>query len=243
MNIYQEAFVYKWINLTNNYIYIGYHKGTADDGYICSSRSQRFWNDFNDPKQDFVREIVAQGSVDDMIILEKKLLADVDINSDSVYNNSRGNGIIFTQEVRKKMSEAGRRKTLSEDHKRKISKASSRYRHSPETREKLSTLKLKEKNPMYGKQFSENHRKKLREAAKNKTPRGPMSQHTKEKISKAKTGISIGTPSENHKKNLSKSLKGIVWITNGIETRGIKSNEEVPNGWYRGRAPRAKKNA
>ena len=37
-----EAFVYRWTNVTLGSIYVGYHKGSQDDGYICSSKNDRF---------------------------------------------------------------------------------------------------------------------------------------------------------------------------------------------------------
>jgi hypothetical protein len=50
-----EAFVYIWKNITTGKRYIGVHKGTVDDGYICSSNSM-----MEDYSQDiFVRQIMA----------------------------------------------------------------------------------------------------------------------------------------------------------------------------------------
>ena len=48
------------------------------------------------------------------------------------------------------------------------------------------------------------------------------STETKEKISKAQLGI----------KN---SQYGTMWITNGLESKKIKKDEQIPEGWNRGR--------
>lgn len=129
-NNINEAFVYCWTNLTNNKKYVWYHKGTLDDGYICLSRSKSFWNDWKTCQ--WSRQIIAVGSENDCIELEKKLLFSIDIQSDEWYNNSRGGSIVFTEEVRakmrrkfsvqhrKKLSEAKKGNKLSEEHKRKL---------------------------------------------------------------------------------------------------------------------------
>jgi len=42
--------------------------------------------------------------------------------------------------------------------------------------------------------------------------------------------------SDNHKKSLSNSQYGTMWITNGIDNRKIKKEQDViPEGWYKGR--------
>ena len=33
-----EAFVYCWTDNLTNILYVGSHKGTEDDGYVCSSK-------------------------------------------------------------------------------------------------------------------------------------------------------------------------------------------------------------
>lgn len=237
MDIYTEAFVYKWTNLTNGNIYIGYHKGTTDDGYVCSSKSQRFWNDFADISQPFDREIIAYGTCEDMIRLERELLLEVDINSESVYNNSVV-GIIFTDEVKQKMSAAARRKKLSDEHKRKISDAGKERKHSAITKEKMSNNMLGSKNPMYQKDFSAEHRRKLSEAMKRRPPR-EVSEEARLNMSLAQKGKKR-LHSEEHRANLSKALRGIIWITNGEEVRGVHKDDLIPDGWVRGRPKNAK---
>jgi hypothetical protein len=103
----QEAFVYIWKNLANNNSYIGYHKGTQDDGYVCSSASTRFWNDRENPAMQWKREIVFQGSRLECVQHEHSLLMNIDLRSDSYYNNSRGGGVvIFTDEIREKLRQS-----------------------------------------------------------------------------------------------------------------------------------------
>jgi len=111
-----EAFVYCWTNHTKGNKYIGYHKGTPNDGYICSSASERFWADWE--IDDWSRQIVAEGTVEDCVALEFAILKSLDLKLDEWYNNNAGGGIVFTEEVRAKM-----RREFPEEHKKKLSDA------------------------------------------------------------------------------------------------------------------------
>lgn len=145
-----EAFVYIWKNLSNNNVYIGYHKGTQDDGYICSSASERFWNDFNNPLMEWKREIVFVGNQDECLEYEQNLLKHVDLKSDLYYNNARGSSIIFTDEVREKirLHHTGR------------SSGMKGKTHSEETKEK-------QRKALIGRVFTPEHLEKLRKPQKN----------------------------------------------------------------------------
>ena len=128
-----EAFVYCWTNLDNGCKYIGYHKGSEDDGYICSSRSDRFWSDWEDCE--FSRQIIAKGSIEDCVALELTLLGTVDLKSDEYYNNNAGGGVVFTDEIRTKLKlkRKGRKPALgkspSKETRNKISAAVAGYNH------------------------------------------------------------------------------------------------------------------
>jgi hypothetical protein len=67
-----ESFVYMWIDTKTDKKYIGKHKGTADDGYVCSSESMI--KEYNERKDDFVRTILAYGDDEAMLHLETILL-------------------------------------------------------------------------------------------------------------------------------------------------------------------------
>ncbi len=101
-----DSFVYKWTNITLNKIYIGFHKGSEDDGYICSSGSNEFWDDFNNPNYVWEREILFKGGMKECQLSESKLLDAIDIKSPLVYNNR--NNIMFniTDSVREKLKKS-----------------------------------------------------------------------------------------------------------------------------------------
>lgn len=86
-----EAFVYCWTDKQTNKLYIGSHKGDIDDGYICSSKTML--DEYDTRPQDFSRQIIAEGSWDDMFKFEGKLLQSFDVkNNPSFYNQHNGSG-------------------------------------------------------------------------------------------------------------------------------------------------------
>lgn len=142
----KEAFVYKWSNLTNGKFYIGYHKGSLDDGYISSSHNEMFWNDFTNPKMVWEREIIFIGSKNDCLFEEQKILKKYDLKDSKLYNNARGSQIIFTDDVLMKMSISGKKRweNMSEESKKnrneKISKSKTGIKRPAIVSEKLSKL-------------------------------------------------------------------------------------------------------
>ena len=52
-----EAFVYYWKDTLTDKYYIGYHKGSQDDGYVCSSRTMM--EEYNKRENNFHREVIA----------------------------------------------------------------------------------------------------------------------------------------------------------------------------------------
>lgn len=130
------SFVYMWVNYTKNRMYIGYHKGLEDDGYVCSSSSIAFEEDFNNPKHEWERFIIFYGSASDCIEVEFTLLYSADIysNQEMYYNMTASGGVIHTDEVKAKISAA---------HKGMKGK-----KQSPETRAKMSAAhKGKKQSP------------------------------------------------------------------------------------------------
>lgn len=180
----KDSFVYIWNNKTNNKKYIGYHKGSIDDGYICSSHNAEFWNDYNNPNMIFERDIVFEGTREECLIKEQEILKNIDISDEMYYNNARGSSINFTTEIKNKMSKSHKKwwDNLSDEKKieraKKISEAKRGVPRSEETRKKIS-----ESNK--GKIMSEDARKKISEANKGKN------YH-----------------SDEHKKNLSDKMRG-----------------------------------
>jgi hypothetical protein len=135
INKHMSSFVYRWTNLTLNKIYIGWHKGTEDDGYICSSASTQFWNDFNNPNYRWEREILHKGTMPECQLIESQLLDNIDITSDNVYNNRNNLMFNLNDEVRSKLKVAAlKRGENAEYRKAQAERTKAQWAANPERR-------------------------------------------------------------------------------------------------------------
>ena len=100
---------------------------------------------------------------------------------------------------------------------------SSGFKHSEETRKKMSEAQKGKNHPMYEKTLSEEHKKKISESLKGKT----LSAKIRKKMSEAQKGKTF---SEETRKKISKSLKG---KTLSEETRKKISKSQNTTGFYR----------
>ena len=129
----------------------------------------------------------------------------------SLHNKCR----TFSEETRKKLSEARKGRTLSED-----------------TRKKLSEALSGDNNPMYGKHHSSETRKKLSAALKGMT----LSADTRQKMSEAMSGEKNPMYGKHHsaeaRKKIAEARKGMHWWNDGISN---KRSKECPGPeWKRG---------
>jgi hypothetical protein len=150
-------------------------------------------------------------------------------------------GKFHTLEARKKMSIA--KQNMSDETKKKMSEARKNtpwnkgIKHSDETKKKMSKARKGKDNGMFGKTHSIESRKKMSIAKQN------MSDETKRKISEY-----AKNRTEEHKKKLGLAQKGhtrqcgknhshfgMLWITDGHNSKLIKTDSPIPNGWRKGR--------
>lgn len=123
-----DSFVYEWTDHYNGMFYIGYHKGSPDDGYIGSGKL--FKKAYARNPHLFTREIIAQGSDSEMKELERKMLKEVNAANNPRYYNLRniGNGgYSHTSESKQKISEASKGNQYAKG-----------YKHTAEAKEKIS---------------------------------------------------------------------------------------------------------
>lgn len=146
-----EAFVYSWKNTTTNQIYIGWHKGSDTDGYICSSKVMLA--EYNENPELFQRFIIAHGSAADMLALEQAILTSMDAKNDpTVYNQTNGNKNFIL-------------KSITEEHRLKISRANKGRKHSEESKEKMRIARANRPSPgMSGKRHTTETRDKMKAA-------------------------------------------------------------------------------
>lgn len=181
-----NGFVYCWTNIENLKIYVGVHKGTPTDGYVCSSKLML--EEYNKNPNIFTRQIIAEGPYELMRNLESKILQSANVAGDNRYYNMHNSDGKFylkqhTEETKKKISVGHKGK------KRPDLAERNRLGMSEDTKKKLSDqakLRLKNTpNPMTGKSHTDNTKKKISLANKGKI-RKPISEETRRKMSEAK---------------------------------------------------------
>lgn len=168
-----EAFVYCWTDNKTNMLYIGSHKGTENDGYVCSSKIML--EEYNKRPHDFTRKILAKGSFEEIRKLEATLLNDINVkDNDLYYNMHNGNGDFYlkkhTEKYKKYMSELMKNRKISEETKQKM-----RDNHADVSGDK---------NPMYGKKHRDEVIQKMSVIKTGKKD----SEYTKKKKSAARLG-------------------------------------------------------
>ena len=181
-----EAFVYSWTNTSNGKLYIGYHKGNPDDGYVCSSKPML--EDFMLDRTVFVRQIVATGSHKDMKAFESTLLVAFDAKSDpQFYNRSNGMGKDIgvekhTEKTKEKMSKAhtGMKKPWVAE--------MNKERGATKGSWKVGQKSWKGEHPMLGKNHSNESLEKMSLNRKGKGTQ-PKSKETKDKMKQASLKI------------------------------------------------------
>ena len=167
--------------------YIGVHKGTPDDGYICSSKLMK--EDYQNNPTHFTREIIASGEYKEMRTKEMLMLAEVDAARNPLYyNQSNGNQEFYckghtkearekiglasvgnqhnsgkkaTNETKRKLSTAHMGHLTSEETRKKISMANKGRNTSSETRLKMSIAKKGKPSWNKGIKATDEHKKKL----------------------------------------------------------------------------------
>ena len=150
MNNY-EAFVYKWTK-TDGFWYIGFHKGSIDDGYISSG--EYFLEDYNKNPDLWTREILATGTISEMYDYETELLQEFNAKDDSMSYNKHNNNFPYVAndpEIRAKQSDS-----MKEFHRNNPDKHVSKR---PEVRAKISeSLKKPEVRAKLSKSLKEYYR-------------------------------------------------------------------------------------
>lgn len=93
--------------------------------------------------------------------------------------------------------------------------------------------------PMHGISFSEETRKKMSKNRKGKTYEEIFGEEKAKELKEMRrnqTRHNKGVPfTEEQKKKISDSKKGQRWITDGIDDKKLKKDEEIPHGWSLGR--------
>jgi hypothetical protein len=86
-----EAFTYIWTNTLTDRVYVGWHKGDVDDGYVCSSKV--LMEEYLENPLVFSRKIIGYGACKEMKNLESEILNFFDARCNKkFYNQTNANG-------------------------------------------------------------------------------------------------------------------------------------------------------
>ena len=121
-----NSFLYEWTDIKYNMFYIGVHKGTTDDGYICSSKV--LLEQYKKRPNDFKRKIIKFGTFQELIKEESLLLKQIDAaKNKNYYNQHNGDGNFFckfhTEETKKIIRKKLKQHTKTKEHCESISKS------------------------------------------------------------------------------------------------------------------------
>ena len=134
------AYVYKWTHIPTLKWYVGSHSGRKKN-YICSSRIVKPLIHAN--PLEWQREIIAHGTLEEMVVLEKEILQLFDAMHDprsyNLHNNAGVNTLLCqTPEARAKRRAALKGVPKTEAHRLAVSQSKMGHIHTPETKAKLS---------------------------------------------------------------------------------------------------------
>lgn len=174
------AYVYRHTTLdTNEVFYIGIGLSKNYRRAYSKCNRNKLWRHVVNKHGYAVDILLTDLSWEEACDIEKHLISKIgrrDIKTGSLVNMTDGGdgvvGLVVTDERREKQSKAlkGRfvgelhpmyGKKLSDDVRRKMSESSKGYKHTENTKNKLSKLKSGDKNPMYGISGSKNSNSKL----------------------------------------------------------------------------------
>ena len=150
-----DSFLYKWTDTKQNMFYIGVHKGTTDDGYICSSKI--LLEEYKKRPNDFKREILEFGTFEQVIEKETYLLKQIDAaQNKQYYNQHNGDGNFFckfhTEETKKIIQQKLKKHIKSKEHCKAISDSKKGIIPSATF---IRRSYVGENNPNFGKKYPE----------------------------------------------------------------------------------------
>jgi group I intron endonuclease len=185
------------------------HRNRADSNRHDNPHFQQAWNRYGDNAFEWsVLELCAS----DMLVLREDAHMAYHKSMDERfgYNMASANKICITDAVRQHMSESGKGRKFSDEHKRKIAIASAKHRHTPETRMKLSLMHRGRKMPKWNEESRKRHSLLFR-GSSNPMFGKKATKETRQKMSLAHKGNKSHTGrtfSSEHLQHLSEAHRG-----------------------------------
>lgn len=194
----KHGFIYFWYDKKRKMYYIGSHWGTENDGYICSSNRMR--DAYRRRPNDFKRKIIVKNIKRNVLLDEEhkwlSLIKDEELGK-KYYNLRKHKWGHWSTDISKRESVIQKMKReFTEEHKRKISEAKKRWRPTEEHKQKTRQTLI---NRPQTKELIE----KRVESRKN-NGNYVMSDEQKRKISETQMGRKL---SDEQKQKISESMK------------------------------------
>lgn len=174
-----EAFVYVWTDHRDNKLYVGSHKGTEDDGYVCTSKLML--EEYKERPGDFTRQVIAHGKTEDIRGLEYTILRSANASRDKSFYNLRN--CTSSKTYCKQHTKAARLK-MSANHADVSGAKNPNYgkKHSEAAKLSMSLNSVGDKNGMFGRKQSQEVKDRIAASKRGK----PRSEATRLKISETK---------------------------------------------------------
>jgi group I intron endonuclease len=197
-------FIYVTTNIINGKKYVGSHRGSPNDSYLGSGTI--FKNSIKKyGAANFKREVLKECNIEENLFWEEKYIRDLNTLYPNGYNLSKNGGFnIFTDDLRKKLSDAkmgkprsAKRREISEETRKKMRESAKKRIRGPrseETKEKIRKANL-------GKKRKPETRQKLSASLSGKK----LSPETKKKMSEFQKGR---VKSDQERKHIAESKKG-----------------------------------
>ena len=210
MNAKRNSFVYKWIHNESGKTYVGYHKGSVNDNYVCSINKNNpnydeFWAAHKN--NELSRTIVAGGLTDEEALRLEHIIWKIEKRKGTeLYNPRKWNAHRFQFDSAGNIVGPMEGRPVSQETRDKISKSTKgKIKRSDEYKEKLS-------KSLMGHEVSEETRAKISKANKGRKRSGDV----RKAISKRMKGKTL---SEEHKRKIGAANKG--------KRKGMKDSDEV----------------
>lgn len=215
-----QHYVYITTNLTNGKKYVGKHSFKClnnqylGSGHGLKAAIKKYG------RESFLKEIISVHETEDEAYEAENILIETldAVRNPLFYNRTKGG------------RGGAAERSLTEDHKKKISNSQRGIIRSDETRARMSKAQRGRKSPLKGKKKSPEAYKRLMEGQQKRNESGTRnhSEKTKQVISdKLKGSGNAGF--------------GLKWITDGVSNTRIKPDDLPPEGWRWGKRPYGKK--
>jgi len=185
MNI-QEAFLYNWYDSKLDMNYVGYHKGSIDDGYICDGcyrkdmgrdvRVNHMFEEYSKRSEDFSRDILVYGTTKQCRYWEEQILTFFDAARNPRWYNKHNGGTKFICPKGRVVSKSTRKK-LSVYNKGRTPWNKGKH-FDDSTRAKMSDSHIGKPSWNKGIPHSEKHKENLKKARQGRI----FSEETKNKM-------------------------------------------------------------